>query len=472
MKFVWFILISSIFSFPVQAQVLLNLQECRKMAIENSKQIAIADKNLEKAGYTNRYSHSGFFPRLSVSGIGFYNQEKYNYKIKGGYLPTYVPDAEGKLQPNLFLDPATGRPVTGADGLPVFKEYAFMPDIDLRLGLRGVYMVGVQLEQPIYMGGKVRTAHEMSKLGEIMANENIRLTRSDVLLDADKAYWQVLRLQEQVKVAEMYRETVQELLRNVENAVQAGMVTNNDVLKVKVRYNEAALVLQKAENGLVLSRMDLCRIIGLDLQTNVYVQDTLSAEIAPGLWQLDANISQRPDYTLLQRETELREREVNLTRADFLPQVGVRAGYGYGGGLELNGERESKASFNAMAVVEIPLFYWGEGRNKIRAARVEHEVSRLTLENSAQLMELQVTAARFNIKDAQTRIEMARNALLQARENLRMSNEQYKVGLEDLSNLLEAQTQWQKAWSEWVDARASLRLSETEYLKSIGKLSE
>ncbi len=305
-----------------------------------------------------------------------------------------------------------------------------------------------------------------------MANANIRLSRSDVFAETDKAYWQLLGVEEQVKAAESYRQAVAELLKNVENAGKVGMATGNDVLKVQVRYNEADLMVQKARNGLVLSQMNLCRLIGLNLQTNISVRDSLSETIMPGILTQSAEITQRPDYYLLQEETLLKEKEVNLTRSDFLPQVGLTAGYGYGGGLELNGERESKASFNALAFVEIPLFYWGEGRNKYKAARMEHEMSRLNLEKSAQLMELEVAAARFNIQDAQVRIKMAKNALLQAEENLRISNNQYKVGMESLTNLLEAQAQWQEAQTQWVEAKAALKMSETQYLKSIGRLAE
>ncbi len=456
----------------LKAQVLINFQQCRQMALENSKEIAIAEKQSEKALFTTKSYHAGFFPRLSGSGLGFYNQEKYSYRIKGGYLPTYVPDQQGNLQPNLVVDPATGKPVLGVDGSPVFKEYAFLPDIGLKLGLRGIYLVGVQLEQPLYMGGKVRAAYEMAKVGTSIATENIRLNRSNVIEVADKAYWQLLEVQEQLKAAKAYRSTVQELLREVKNARETGMVTGNEVLKVEVRFNEADLMVQKAENGKVLSQMNLCRIVGLNLYTDVYIADSLSGEITPGVLQQQAIISQRPDYNLLAREVELKNKEVRLTKADYLPQVGLTAGYGYGGGVELNGERESKASFNAMAAVEIPIFTWGEGRNKIKVAMLEQETSRLNLEKSAQLMELEVAAARFGIQDAQTRVKMTQNALLQAGENLRISKDQYEVGLETLTNLLEAQAQWQEAWSQWVEAKARLHLSETQYLKAIGRLAE
>ena len=65
---------------------------------------------------------------------------------------------------------------------------------------------------------------------------------------------------------------------------------------------------------------------------------------------------------------------------------------------------------------------------------------------------------------------MARNALSQAKENLKISNDQYQVGMENLTALLEAQAQWQETWSQWIDAKALLHLRVSQYLKAIGKL--
>ena len=167
----------------------------------------------------------------------------------------------------------------------------------------------------------------------------------------------------------------------------------------------------------------------------------------------------------------MKRKEVNVTRSDFLPQVGVTAGYSYGGGLKLNGDDSHSASFSAMASVEIPIFNWGEGRNKIRVAKAEEEISRLNKEKLAEMMQLEISGNRFKLTDAQTRVNLTRSALAQAEENLKVSRDQYDVGMETLTNLLEAQVQWQQAWSDWVDAKAALRLSEAEYLKSIGKLN-
>lgn len=456
----------------VKAQVELTRLQCREMALQNSKEIQIAGKQQQKAVYTRKSYRADYLPKLSAKGVGFYNRERYSYSLGGGYLPAFVPDAQGKLQPDVKVDPVTGNPVIGPDGKPVFNQYAFLPDIAVEVGMRGVYMAGVQLEQPLYMGGKIRAAYRMAKVGEQIAEENIRLNRSEIAVASDEAFWQLLRVQEQVLAAQKYRQVVQELLKNLNNAMATGMATRNDVLKAQVKSNEAGLMLQKAQNGLVLAQMNLCRIIGLDLQTRLHIKDTLPETISAEIWGYNGDVSQRPDYHMLAHEVDLKSKEVGLARADFLPQLGVTAGYGYGGGLELNGKGDANASFNAMAALDIPVFHWGEGRNKVKTAKMDQEISQLNLKKSADLMELEVASARFNIKDAQTRVEMCRNALIQAKENVRVTTDQYQVGLENLTNLLEAQAQWQEAWSQWIDSKTMLQLSETKYLKSIGRLVE
>ena len=248
------------------------------------------------------------------------------------------------------------------------------------------------------------------------------------------------------------------------------MAPLNDVLKAQVKHNDALLQLQQAQHGRTLAGMNLCRLIGLELNTSLELTDTLSGTITPGILSLPDELSQRPDYNMLEKQVEMKRKEVNVTRSDFLPQVGVMAGYSYGGGLKLNGDNSNSASFSALASVQIPIFNWGEGRNKVRVAKAEEEIARLNKERMSEMMQLEISGNRFKLSDAQTRVNLTRSALAQAEENLKVSRDQYDVGMESLTNLLEAQAQWQQAWSDWVDAKAALKVCETEYLKSLGKL--
>lgn len=456
----------------VQGQTItLDLEKCREMALENSQKMAIAAKQQEKATYEWKSYRANFLPKLSGKGIYAYMQKKMSYSLSGGYLPTFVPGLDGQLHPNVLLNPVTNEPLTGADGLPIFKEYAFMPDIDLEIGLRGAYAVGLMLEQPIYMGGKVRSAYRMASIGKEMAELNVRYNRAMVLSEVDEAYWQYLRVEELVFSAEKYNTVVKELVKNLSDACETGMASRNDLLKAQVKLNEAELMLQKAQNGKALARMNLCRVIGVDLYADVDVRDSLSGEITPGILNSENTLEDRPEYNLLTKEEELKEKQVALTRSDFLPQLGVSASYGYSDGLSLNGQSSGVGSFTAIASLSVPIYHWGEGRGKVKALKAEQEMSRLKREETSQLMLLEIARARYNIEDSYLRVRLTKKSLEQADENLSVSKNQYELGLESLTNYLEAQAQWQKAWSDWIDAKAELRLNETMYLKATGRLN-
>lgn len=456
-----------------RAQVVeLNLQECRKLAVEHSKKLQSAEQQMLKSGFEKNAYRANFLPKISATGMYAYVQKKMKYKIDGGYLPVFDEKDKGSSLPVNSVVFENNVPKMGADGLPVFKQYAFMPDIDLNLGIRNAYTVGLMLEQPLYMGGKVRSAFRMASIGKEMAELNVKYSRSEVITEADEAYWQYLRLMEQTKAAEKYLEVVRELVKNVQDAYQNGMASQNDLLKAQVKQNEAELMVQKANNGVALSRMNLCRVIGVDLYSSLEIRDSLQEGVLPGILEAGGDISGRPEYNILEKQVELKEKQVALTRSDFLPQLGVSATYGYGDGIQLNGESDGVATFAAVASLKVPIYNWGEGRNKIKAMKAEEEMAKMKKEETTQLMELEVARARYNVEDAVARVQLTRKSLSQAEENLLVSKNRFEVGMETITNYMEAQAQWQKAWSDWIDARAELHLSETYYLKSTGRLTD
>ena len=469
MKRLYIAIIVLIIPAGMQAQVELNLQKCRDLALEYSKTMAIATQQKEKASFDRKAYKANYLPRISATGMYFYKPGALEYGLSGGYLPTFSPGPDGTMLPNLKLDGA-GQPIIGPDGNPVFNQYALMPDMDLELGLEGVGMAGLQLEQPIYMGGKIRTANQMAQIGESIASENIRMNKANTITEADEAYWQYVSVKEQLAAAEKYQALLKGLVKNLTDTYETGMSNRNDLLKAQVRFNEASLMVQKANNGLELSRMNLCRVIGFPLQAEVAVNDSLPMLTSTQMMQSAESLNNRPEYQILEKEMNLKSKEIDLVRSDFLPQIGVSASYSYFHGVQLNGIKASDNSFSALASVKIPLFNWGEGRNKVHSAKAMEQISQLKLEQARELMELEMAQAHFNLKDAQARVEMTMLGLEQADENLKVSKDQYELGMETLTNHLEAQAQWQKAHADLIESKGDLKISETHYLKAIGVL--
>lgn len=60
----------------------------------------------------------------------------------------------------------------------------------MELRMRGTYMAGLSLTQPIYTGGKITTGNRLARIGKEVATEQYRMTRMDVLVEAmDTAFF-------------------------------------------------------------------------------------------------------------------------------------------------------------------------------------------------------------------------------------------------------------------------------------------
>jgi outer membrane protein TolC len=403
------------------------------------------------------------FPKLSATANYLYTNTMMRKTIPGAYLPTFVPDpATGQLTPNIL----TMNP----DGSPIFKEYAYFPDMDITLKMSGTWMAGLRAEQPIYMGGKITSAYNMSQIGSEIARLNQTLTQAELTVKTDEAYWTYVQTTELLKLAHSYQKVVTELLRNVQDAEEVGLKHRNDVLKVQVKVNEAELQVRQAENGITLSRKNLCRIVGLPLDSEVPLPSSFDD---PSPFNADRSTTHtaRPEYAMLEKQIALKDRQVKLVQSDFLPKAGLMANYGYLNGIRLNGDKMiDRASFLALASVSIPIFQWGEGRNKVRAAKAEREVAQLLRDDISEQLQLDLDKAINLCDESALEVRLTARSLEQAQENMKVSGDQYAEGMETLAGYLEAQTVWQRAWTEHINAQTRQRFNQTYYLKAAGKL--
>ena len=154
------------------AQTRLTLDACIEQAEANNKALAAADRQLAAAQFDFRSARANFFPSFSATGTGLYSTADGGLDIAGGALP-----------------------VLGVDGMPTGGT-ALFPGLNLAYEVGWVYGGGITLEPPLNMGGKVRTGYRMARIGSEMAEQNRRLTRSEVIVSTSRAYASVIRARE------------------------------------------------------------------------------------------------------------------------------------------------------------------------------------------------------------------------------------------------------------------------------------
>ena len=450
----------------------LTLEQCRIIALDSSAILRNAQLMEEKTELDRKAVITNFLPKFSGYGLYLWTSESFDYDFSGGALPVYK-NVYGNLVPDLMKDPAGN--IVYNNGIPVFNQYAVIPPMTLSVDLANTVTAGVSVTQPVFMGGKIISGYRMAALGTEMARLNSELKAEEVTVSVDEAYWLYVKTCKLLETAESLDSTVSEVYRFVEDAIDVGMATSTDLVKVEVQRNNAALALAKARNGKRLSMMNLCHILGLPLTTEIEVDQSgfsLDSTAVPESIALDSDsIENRADYRLLAGQAELKRRNVDFVRSDFLPQLGVMASYGYSYGLKLMGETLlNQAGFTVMATLKVPIFAWGEGYLKIKSAKKEYEMARSELERLSGMMELERAKNSYAVSEAALQVRLAESSLKSAETNLKVCRDQYELGMETLVNVLEAQTQWSKCSSDYIEALADYKLSCTKYLKSIGRL--
>lgn len=425
-----------IFVLPIniraQETLKLSLSSCRDMALTQSESLKQAEHKYEQSRLDRKIANTAFLPKFDASATG-----------------TYV-----------------------------------FPDIDMMgmdLRMRGMYMAGITLTQPLYAGGKILTGKKLSKLGESIAAEQKRMTMMDVLVEADNAYWTLIAVRQKVKMLDSYKEQMDALYSQVETAVRAGLSTENELLRIEASRSDVLYQVQKARNGEDLCRMSLCRITGIDSGTELELTDTTMHVNEPGL--LTGDINGRPEFNLLKHQMDVTQKQIQMSRADMLPTVGLVAGYTYYGNIKLNSmvdagngslvpySQEFRDGLGAvMLSVKIPIFEWGANMNKVKKAKFDFRNAELELSKNSRLMNLEIQSAIKNIYDSYQLVKTAETGLKQAEENLRVTSNKYNVSMALLTDLLDAQSQWKQAKSNLIEAQTQYKIYETEYLRATGRL--
>ncbi len=419
---------------PSGASLTLNVEKCRQMALESSEDVKKGNNALTQSVLDRKIAVSAFLPAIDASGSVLY------------------------MTPNMEMS-------------------------GMEMIMKGTYMAGVMLTQPIYAGGKILTGKKMAEMGKDAAAEQLRMAKASVIYDADNAYWTYVAVLQKQEMMDVLAAQLDTLFSQIGVASSAGMATYADLLTVKAKRSEVEYQVRKVANGVALCKMALCRVVGVPFDTEIAVEDVAVPEEFTRMGTDNVSVSDRPEMRLLETSLEISRMQVRMTRGDYLPTLALVGGYCPFGNIKMKTmvdagggnyvpytQKIGQDMGVAMLSLSIPIFKWGQGYNKVRKAKIDVDNAALDMQKNGRLMELQANQAAFNLSDSYNLIEAARDGKAQADENLRVTENRYHASMCPLSDYLDAQFQWQQARSNLIEAFTQSRIAETDYLMSVGAL--
>ena len=480
----------------------LTLEQCRKMALEHNKNVQISEIKVESADALSKAAKAQYFPNISFTGTYLRTNNELQLLSENKLLPIGVKYADGSFGPATpTYNASTGKitseslnnswtklpdgtiapldkngtpfnPKTNPEKLE-WKNYAYLPADQTRVEHKDFYLGAISLLQPVYLGGKVREVNRMAGYAKQISETKKKMEDSDVLYGVDEAYWRVVSLQEKVKLAQDYNNLVTRLNSDVEDMYKEGVITRNDLLKVKVKVNEVELNLTKAQNGLELAKMALCQEIGIPLESDITLADLPKPQLTTlkDTGYASYALNHRNEIAALDLASKLAQSNVNLMKSRFMPNVVLTASYMAANPNPYKGfTNDFGLDWNVGVVVNIPIFHWGERHQALRSAKLEQKVATLKTEEAKEKITLQVKQAMFKVNETNRRVAMTQKNIERAEENLKVANDGFKEGVLSASDVLEAQALWQSSISENIEARNEAMLSETNLKKVLGEL--
>ena len=428
------------------AQRKYTLPQLLDSARQHNIAIRSANHDIEMAQLQRKEAYTKYFPRVSGNLLWF--------QANKGMTETSL---------NLSEQIPTELAVTLSQMLPPESLASLANPINISMMKNGV-VGSLMAVQPVYAGGQIINGNKLAKLGEDVSRLQLRLSENEVEKTAEQYYWQMVTMQEKVKTIEAVEALLNDIHKDVDVSIRAGLTLRNDLLQVELRQNDIASQKLKLMNGMSLVRMLLSQYCGLSDTAFVidYQPDYTLLPVAKQDHQLA--LIGTTEYQLLGKQVEAAELQRKMAFGENLPRVAVGAGYNYHNLLDRNHNFAM-----VFATVSVPISDWWGGSKAVKRKEIERlKAQELLIDNGEQL-KIRMQSAWNGVEESYSQLQLAQRGIEQAEENLRINRNQYQAGILRMADLLEAQLLYQQTLDRRTEAFAEYQNKLLEYRHALGQ---
>lgn len=412
-------------SLPVLAQQSTLLEKYRTMALDYNHDLKAAEKNIAASMEVEKSARADLKPKLSGAA---------SFQYTGNPM-------------ELTLD---------------------IPSIGLSKTVEGKnlnYGGSLSILQPVYTGGRILESIRMAQHQQALAGNQAKALNDAVCYQTDIQYWSAVARQEIVDVAEDFRNSIAALVKTIKERVEVGLVDPQDLLMAEVKLNEAEYQLLQAQSNFETGRMALNSMIGVRLEQPTELDAQIPiVVVSDSLW-LSTGMG-RPEIQMAYDKIRIAESTKKLNDSQFKSQfyVGVEGSYSSPG---YNFKKDLDPNYAVYAKVSVPIFEWGKRRSEKRVSSFRIGMAEDNLNKVVDRVELEVSVARKALSQAIERVRLSESSLAKAEENEAKAVERYNEGKVSVVEVIDAQTYRQTSQVNYVQAKAAAQGHYSELIKAL-----
>jgi outer membrane protein len=320
----------------------------------------------------------------------------------------------------------------------------------------------LQLQWTLYDFGRTAGRYRQAGMREKIAELQLERARETVAYDVAAAYLQTREATALRTIAVESIHRAEAVLQDVRSRLEGGVALRDDVLRGEVQLSESRDAFVRAEDAEITALAQLNNAMGRDASLPL----KLAEERYPGAFRatladcLLRASTQRPEVGVARDRVAAAQFGRQAAKGEFLPRLTFIGSLGRvdGEGI-INGWQEGGA-----IALNIPLYHGGANQGNLRAAEADISQGLADAQGVLNDISLEVTVAHRGVVSAQARVELARPAVEQSTDALRIVRERYRNGTATPTDVIDAETSLTRSEQRYVSSRI-------EYLLALARLA-
>ena len=296
-----------------------------------------------------------------------------------------------------------------------------------------------------------------------------RATALTVDFNVRSAFFQARANQALVKVARDNLDNQLRHLEQIQGMVEAGTRAEIDLIQSRTDTANARVQLINAQNNYETSKVTLNTAMGvlgpIDYDVSDDQMQPVPGEDAPVDPLLEEAYKARPELQALEEQVRADQLTVRSIEGQYGPALNANLGFKQGGSSLEN------LGWNAFAGLSLSwnIFQGGLTRSQVSEAEANIVATAAQLDLQKQQVRSDVDTARLAVRGAKESLGATQEALLNARERLRLAEERYQVGVGSAIELGDAQVALVQAAAQAVQADDQLATARAQLLRAVGR---
>ena len=313
--------------------------------------------------------------------------------------------------------------------------------------------------------------YRASRAGLQASKADLDVTKDQVAEQVARAYLASLREDAALESARANVDLSQALLRLAQSQKDAGTGTGIEVTRAQVQLANDNQRLVVAENNRRRAVLQLLRTMGLNLNVEVALSDTLSyqtVDTAATEALLETARKSRSDLKAQAQHQENARLNYSAVEAERLPSVNAFGDYGTIGS-EIVG---AHPTHTVGIQLKVPLFDGGRRASRREESLAQVREEEIRTRDLGLQVELDVRLALDSLRSADTQVQTSREGLMLAQSELEQAQRRYQAGVANSLEVTDAQTRLDRARANQVDALYSHNLARMELAAATGAIQE